>query len=43
MGKPEITVSGRAQEFCLKADIKYMQLSLADEDNHAIAMVLLET
>jgi holo-[acyl-carrier protein] synthase len=43
MGKPEIQVSGRAQEFCRQADIKNMQLSLADEDNHAIAVVLLET
>ncbi|MDI6853461.1 MAG: holo-ACP synthase [Deltaproteobacteria bacterium] len=42
-GKPQITVSGRAQELCQQADIRNMQLSLADEDNHAIAMVLLET
>ncbi len=43
MGKPEIQVTGRAQEFCQKADIKNMQLSLSDEDNHAIAVVILET
>jgi holo-[acyl-carrier protein] synthase len=43
MGKPEVQVSGRAQEFCRQAGIKNMQLSLADEDNHAIAVVFLET
>jgi holo-[acyl-carrier protein] synthase len=41
-GKPEITVSGRARELCQQAGIRNMQLSLADEDNHAVAMVLLE-
>lgn len=43
MGKPEVQVSGRALEFCRQAGITNMQLSLADEDNHAIAVVLLET
>jgi holo-[acyl-carrier protein] synthase len=43
MGKPEIRISGRAQEFCRRADISNIQLSLSDEDNHVIAMVLLET
>jgi holo-[acyl-carrier protein] synthase len=43
MGKPEVQVSGRAREFCRQAGIKNLQLSLADEDNHAIAVVLLET
>jgi holo-[acyl-carrier protein] synthase len=43
MGKPEIRVCGRAEEFCRQAAIRNMQLSLSDEDNHAIAMVLLET
>ncbi len=43
MGKPEIRVTGRAEEFCRRADIKNIQLSLSDEDNHAIAVVLLET
>lgn len=43
MGKPEIALSGRAWELCREANIKNMQLSLADEDNHAIAMVVLET
>ena len=43
MGKPEVQVSGRALAFCRQAGIKNMQLSLADEDNHAIAVVLLET
>lgn len=43
MGKPKIQVTGRAKEFCQKADIKNMQLSLSDEDNYAIAVVILET
>ena len=43
MGKPEIQVNGRALAFCQQAGIKNMQLSLADEDNHAVAVVILET
>lgn len=43
MGKPEVQVSGRALAFCREAGIKNVQLSLADEDNHAIAVVSLET
>jgi holo-[acyl-carrier protein] synthase len=43
MGKPEVQVSGRALNLCRQTGIKNIQLSLADEDNHAIAVVLLET
>jgi len=42
-GKPELNVSGRAAQLCEAAGIKKMLISLADEDNHAIAMVVLET
>lgn len=42
-GKPELWVSGRAAELCASAGIKRMFISLADEDNHAVAMVVLET
>ncbi|MBW1992689.1 MAG: holo-ACP synthase [Deltaproteobacteria bacterium] len=43
MGKPEIHLTGRARELCNQAAIRNMQLSLADEDNHAVAVVVLET
>ncbi len=43
MGKPEIQVTGRAAHMCEEAGIRGMHLSLADEDNHAIAVVVLET
>ncbi len=42
MGKPEIFVSGRAAQLCQQADIKGMHLTLTDEDNHALAVVILE-
>lgn len=41
-GKPEIRVSGRAAQLCEEAGITNMQLSLSDEDNFAIALVVLE-
>ncbi|MGQ9689635.1 MAG: holo-ACP synthase [Desulfobaccales bacterium] len=41
-GKPEIQVSGRAAQLCAERGIKGMHLSLTDEDNHAVAMVVLE-
>ncbi len=42
-GKPEIQVTGRAAELCQEAGIRAMQISLTDEDNFAVAMVVLET
>lgn len=41
-GKPEITVSGRAARLCQELGIKNLHLTLADEDNHALAVVILE-
>jgi holo-[acyl-carrier protein] synthase len=41
-GKPEIFVSGRAAKLCDKAGIANMHLSLTDEDNRALAVVILE-
>ena len=41
-GKPEITVSGRAARLCQEFGIKNLHLTLADEDNHALAVVILE-
>jgi len=43
MGKPLIQVSGRAAQLCAEAGIHGLHLSLADEDHHAVAMVVLET
>ncbi len=43
LGKPKLSVSGRAWEMCREAGIKNMQVSLTDEDNHAMALVVLET
>jgi len=42
-GKPEIQVTGRAAALCQEHGIKGMHLSLTDEDNLAVAMVVLET
>jgi holo-[acyl-carrier protein] synthase len=42
LGKPELLVSGRAAELCEQAGIVSMHLTLTDEDNHAIAVVILE-
>ncbi|MFZ2087862.1 MAG: holo-ACP synthase [Desulfobaccales bacterium] len=42
-GKPEIQVTGRAAALCQEHGIKGMHLSLTDEANHAVAMVVLET
>jgi holo-[acyl-carrier protein] synthase len=42
-GKPEIQVTGRAAQICQEKDIRGLHLSLTDEDNFAVAMVVLET
>jgi holo-[acyl-carrier protein] synthase len=42
-GKPEIQVAGRAAGLCKELGIRGMHLSLTDEDNLAVAMVVLET
>ncbi len=42
-GKPEITVSGRAAQLCQAHGITKMHVSLTDEDQQAVAMVVLET
>jgi len=41
-GKPEIFVWGRAAQLCAEAGIKAMHLSLTDEDDRALAVVILE-
>jgi holo-[acyl-carrier protein] synthase len=41
-GKPEIQVTGRAAALCKEVGIRGMHLSLTDEDNFAVAMVVLE-
>ena len=41
-GKPEFLVSGRAAELCAEAGITAMHLSLTDEDDRALAVVILE-
>ena len=41
-GKPEIHLSGKAALLCEEAGITNMHISLTDEDNYAIAMVILE-
>ena len=42
MGKPEIFVTGRAAQLCAEAGITGLHLTLTDEDNHALAVVILE-
>jgi holo-[acyl-carrier protein] synthase len=42
LGKPELNISGRAARLCREAGIQNSHLTLTDEDNHAIAVVILE-
>ncbi len=42
LGKPAISVSGRAADLCREAGIVNMHLSLTDEDHRALAVVILE-
>lgn len=42
-GKPEIRVTGRAAHLCEELGVRGIHLSLTDEDNLAVAMVVLET
>ncbi len=42
LGKPELYVSGRAAALCETAGISNLHLSLTDEDNRALAVVILE-
>jgi holo-[acyl-carrier protein] synthase len=42
LGKPELSVSGRAAALCAEAGITGMHLSLTDEDGRALAVVILE-
>jgi holo-[acyl-carrier protein] synthase len=42
MGKPEIRVSGRAAALCAAAQVTGMHVSLTDEDDRALAVVILE-
>jgi holo-[acyl-carrier protein] synthase len=42
MGKPEIRVSGRAAALCAAAGVTGMHVSLTDEDDRALAVVILE-
>jgi holo-[acyl-carrier protein] synthase len=42
LGKPELSVSGRAAQLCEAAGITGMHLSLTDEDRRALAVVILE-
>jgi len=41
-GKPELAVTGRAAELCAEAGITSMHLTLTDEDQLALAVVVLE-
>ncbi len=43
LGKPELRLTGRAADLCQGANITGMHLSLTDEDNHAVAVVILES
>ena len=42
LGKPQLSLSGRAARLCREAGIQNLHLTLTDEDNHAIAVVILE-
>jgi holo-[acyl-carrier protein] synthase len=43
LGKPELKISGQAAQLCQQAKISGMHLTLTDEDNYAVAVVILET
>ena len=42
MGKPEFAISGRAAELCAEGGITGMHLTLTDENDQALAVVVLE-
>jgi holo-[acyl-carrier protein] synthase len=42
LGKPELAVTGRAAELCQEAGITNLHLSLTDENDQALAVVILE-
>ena len=42
LGKPELLISGRAAELCDEAGIAGMHLTLTDENDLALAVVILE-
>ena len=42
LGKPELSVTGRAAALCAAAHITHMHLSLTDENDQALAVVILE-
>ncbi len=42
LGKPELSVSGRAADLCAQAGITQLHLSLTDENDQALAVVILE-
>jgi holo-[acyl-carrier protein] synthase len=41
-GRPSLKLHGRASELCREKEIIYSHLSLSDEEDYGIAMVLLE-
>jgi len=41
-GRPRLELSGAAAEHCLRRGVVAWHLSLADEQDHAVAMVVLE-
>jgi holo-[acyl-carrier protein] synthase len=41
-GKPELVITGRAAELCAEAGIINMHLTLTDENDQALAVVVLE-
>ena len=43
LGKPKLIFTGRASEFMKEHDVTTAHISLADEEDHAVAFVTLET
>ncbi|SFC02918.1 holo-[acyl-carrier protein] synthase [Marinospirillum celere] len=43
LGKPVMTLSGRAAEMAAEKEVTRVHLSLSDEQEHALAFVVLET
>lgn len=42
LGRPELTFSGRAEELCIQLQVSISHVSVADEQDYAIAFVTLQ-
>lgn len=43
LGKPELTLSGKAKKIALEMGVQHIHLSISDERHYAVATVILES